>query len=161
MSELTLPLAPADASGMVALLKIGDLILVLPQGEICAMEAAAAIDSVAAKPCSAGWVNYAEQRWPAYGFSEDLALLTEVPAERRTCALLALDLGYIGILCDDIAMTQQTARRCHELPAPMRLPASPIDGVQVFDDGIACITNARLLAGYISHVAGGTVVERT
>jgi hypothetical protein len=160
MSESSLPIVSADGPGMVALLKIGELILVLPQGEICAMEAAATIDSAAAKPCSVGWVNYAEQRWPAYGFSEDLALLTELPAERRTCVVLALDLGYIGILCDDLAMTQPTARRCHELPAPMKLPASPIDEVQVFEDGIACITSARRLAGYIRHVGGDAALEQ-
>ncbi len=154
MSESTLPIAAADGSAMVALLKIGELILVLPQGEICAMEAAAAIDTAAAKPHSAGWVNYAEQRWPTYVFSEDLVLLTELPAERRTCVVLGLDLGYVGILCDDLAITQQTAHRCHELPAPMKLPASPIEEVQVFDDGIACVTSARRLAGYLRHVGG-------
>ncbi len=137
-----------------AILTISGLRLLLPQKEIRALEAADDVDVRDAEPPSIGWLQHAQQRWPVYCLSQDLLLMAEVPVERRACVLLGAGTGYVGILCDDVAIGQQTQGQRHELPPAMRLPNMPVLGLMATgEQGIVCITSAECLTAHLGRLA--------
>ncbi len=144
-----------QASATSAILKISGLRLLLPQIEIRALEAADDVEVHDAELPSVGWLRHAQQRWPVYCLSQELSLLTVVPAERRACVLLGAGDGYVGIMCDDVSIGQQTSGQRHELPPAMRLPDMPVLGLMAMDDpGIVCITSAERLTAHLARLAG-------
>ncbi|HLP96928.1 MAG TPA: chemotaxis protein CheW [Sideroxyarcus sp.] len=133
-----------------ALLRFSGLYLALPQQEILAIEAMAEIDPHEAEPHSIGWLTHAQQRWPVYCLSAELALLTAVPGERRVCVLLGAEDGCVGIVCDEISI-EQTLDQRHELPPAMCVPHTPVQGLVVLgEDRIACVSDATRLAAYVA-----------
>ena len=148
MRQITQP----GSSTASALLKINGLNLLLPQGEIRTLESATDIDVIAPALHSAGWVSYAQKRWPVYCLSDELALMAHVPAERRACAMLAMGAGYIGILCDDMIILKDFAAQRFELPVAMKLPDTPIMHLVAYEQGIACISNAKKMTAYIEQL---------
>lgn len=135
-----------------ALIKIKDLNLLLPQGEIRTLESATDIDSVAPALHSIGWVSYAQKRWPVYNLSEDLQLMNMVPPERRACALMSMGAGYIGIMCDDMIILKDIVFQHYEIPPVMQEPQTPVMYLLSYKEGIACATNANRLTTYIGHM---------
>lgn len=135
-----------------ALLKITGLNLQLPQGEIRTLESATDVDTAAPALNSIGWIVYAQKRWPVYCLSEELALMAVVPSERRACALLATGAGFIGILCDDMLILKDIAAQRYELPDAMRLPDTPILHLIAYEQGIACVTNAKQLTAFVEQL---------
>lgn len=148
MSGSTAPAAENQrAEGTV--LRIDALDLLIQQSEVRALESASDVDGRDPEKNSVGWILYLQQRWPVYCLSAQLDLQSSVPENRRTCALLALAQGYIGVLCDDISSLQQVSGRLFELPVAMRKIDTPIHGVIVYNQGIACVSDANGLAAYI------------
>jgi hypothetical protein len=142
----------SGSSTASALLTINGLNLLLPQGEIRTLESATDVDVIAPALHSAGWVSYAQKRWPVYCLSDELALVAHVPPERRACALLAMGAGYIGILCDDMIILKDFAAQRFELPVAMKLPDTPIMHLVAYEQGIACVSNAKKLTAYIEQL---------
>jgi hypothetical protein len=133
-----------------ALLQISGLRLLLPQNEIFASEAVDNVEMHDARAPSVGWLRHEQIRCPVYCLSQDLSLLTTIPAERRTCVLLRAVTTYFGILCDSASVIPQTPDNQNELPLAMRLPESPIQGlVALNENGIACLTSTNALAMHI------------
>jgi len=135
----------------LALLKISDLILLLPQRDVGALESVIDVDTHEPRPGSVGWFQYAQQQCPVYCLSSDLSLIDEIPDGRRVCASLRSGSGYIGILCDEVGINNQvhTGQR-HALPIAMHIPDTPVLGLLSFDEGqIACITGGESLAAHI------------
>lgn len=132
-----------------AVLKIDTLQLMFRQGEIRSLESVSDMDSNAPDNNSVGWFNYAQQRWPAYCLSSQLELQSSIPATRRACVLLALESGYIGVLCDDASLLKQVDGQAYELPVVMRQMDTPIKGVVSYNQNIACISDANCLAAHI------------
>jgi hypothetical protein len=147
-----LQIARTGSTTATALLKINGLNLLLPQNEIRTLESVTDIDTTAPVLHSVGWVTYTQKRWPVYCLSDDLALMADVPAERRACAMLTMGAGYIGIMCDDMIILKDFTAQRHELPAAMRLPQTPILYLLVYDQGIACASNATRLTAYIEQL---------
>ena len=135
-----------------ALLKINNLNLLLPQGEIRTVESSTDVDMVAPALHSAGWVNYMQKRWPVYCLSEELALMNVVPAERRACAMMAMGAGYIGIMCDDMIVLKNFTAQRYELPVAMRMENTPIMYLVDYEQGIASVCNASRLTAYIGQL---------
>lgn len=135
-----------------ALLKINGLHLLLPQGEIRTLESATDVDATALALHSAGWIAYAQKRWPVYCLSDELALMEVVPSERRACVMMATGTGYIGILCDDMIVLKDFVPQRYELPVAMRLPSTPILHLVVYEHGIACVSSAKQLTAYIEQL---------
>lgn len=144
-----LPARNQRAAG--AVLKIDALDLLIQQGEIRTLESVSDVDSADPDKNSVGWISFAQQRWPVYCLSSQLDLQISVPVPRRTCALLALEQGYLGVLCDDVTIIKQVSGQLHELPVAMRRSDTPIHGVIAYNQGIACVTDANGLAAYIER----------
>lgn len=153
----TLPISAAARAAPAALLKIAGLNLLLPQSDIRTVESVADIDTTEPELCSAGWINYAQKRWPVYCLSEDLGLLSQVSSSRRACVMVAVGDDHIGILSDDVIIMRQLPERQYELPVPMRLPGSPLRHLLAIDDDIVCVTDARLLAEHIARLNTGGI----
>ena len=152
MSATLLPSPNAAAAS--ALLEISGLRLELPQSEIQSLEMAAEIDTEETKPFSVGWVHVKQERWPVYCLSPELALLIVVPRERRSCVVLNIGAGYIGILCDTFSLDVQIApEQRHELPVPMRMPDTPVLGLVALNEtDVACATNAERLVEHVTRM---------
>ena len=138
-----------EINATAAVLKINGLELMLPQTEVRALESASDVGGSDPMERSVGWIGYMRQRWPVYCLSEELELLGSVPSSRRTCALLAIESGYVGVLCDDVSVQKQIAGKSHELPFAMRTADTPITGLLPYGGGLMSITGARRLAAYI------------
>ncbi len=145
-------IARSGLNATAALLKIGSLNLLLPQGEIRTLESSTDVDLNAPALHSTGWVTYMQKRWPVYCLSETLALMDVVPTERRACAMLALGAGYIGLMCDDMIVLKNFSAQRYELPAAMRLPNTPILYLADYEQGIASVCNANRLTAYIGQL---------
>jgi hypothetical protein len=143
------------ADARLALLKISNLQLVLPQIEIGALESAYDVDRHDAGTCGVGRIKYEQQGWPVYCLSQELSLLSSIPSERRACILFGVDYGYIGILCDEISILKQEGLgQRQELPSAMHLPDTPVLGlVQLADSNVACITSAEQIVAHIERLA--------
>lgn len=132
-----------------AVLKIDTLQLMFRQGEMRSLESVSDMDSTAPDNNSVGWINYAQQRWPAYSLSSQLELQSSIPATRRACVLLALESGYFGVLCDDATLLKQMDGQAYELPVVMRQTDTPIKGIVSYNQNIACISDANSLAAHV------------
>jgi hypothetical protein len=143
------PSGAANASATV--LKIDGLDLLFQQSDIRALESAANVDRNAPRESSVGWTSYMRQRWPVYCLSERLDLLSVAPPSRRTCALLALEGGYVGMMCDDVSIIKLAAGQRHEVPIAMRSAEMPILGLLPSGDRLLCIGDPNRLAAHIER----------
>lgn len=144
-----LALRDREINATAAVLKINGLELMLPQTDVRALESASDVGGSDPQEGSVGWIGYMRQRWPVYCLSEQLGLLDSIPASRRTCALLAIENGYIGVVCDDVGVQKQVAGKSHELPPAMKTADTPILGLFPHAGGLMSITSAARLAAYI------------
>jgi hypothetical protein len=152
MSALRPVLPGPDMNVSAAVLKIDGLDLMLRQSDVRALESAAYVDANNPWEGSIGWIAYMRQRWPVYSLSAQLGLSDDVPPSRRTCALLALENEYFGVLCDDVSIVKQAAGQIHEVPPAMRNAHAPILGLLHAGDKLSCVSNPSLLAGHIEHL---------
>ncbi|MDO8989606.1 MAG: hypothetical protein Q7U91_08205 [Sideroxyarcus sp.] len=147
--------APSPSTGSTgasaAVLKIGGLDLAFRQSDIRALESASDMDGNAPLERSVGWIAYMRQRWPVYCLSEQLDVLDSVPPARRTCALLAFEAGYFGLLCDDAAILRQAAGQLHEVPPAMKHANTPILGLLPDGEHLLCLSNPGRMAAYLEH----------
>lgn len=146
-----LTLADQNQRAAGAVLKIDTLDLLIQQGEIRTLESASDVDGSNPEKGSVGWISYAQQRWPVFCLSTQLDLQLSVPAARRTCVLLALQRGYIGVLCDDVTVLKQVSGQLYELPIAMRRNDTPLHGVVAYNQGVACVSDANRLAAHIAQ----------
>lgn len=140
------------------LLQIGQLCLMLPQHEIRAVESAADINPLVPRlppQQGVGWIKSKDQIWPAYCLSEQLCVLHQTPQQRRACVLLAVDGGFIGLLCDDARVLKELEGSLFTLPDAMRLPNSPLIALLRHDGKLACVSNAARLAALIAQAGDG------
>lgn len=143
------PSGAANASATV--LKIDGLDLLFQQNDIRALESAANVDRNAPGEYSVGWTSYMRQRWPVYCLSEQLDLLSVALPSRRTCALLALEAGYVGVMCDDVSIIRLAAAQRYEVPIAMRSAETPILGLLPSGDRLLCIGDPNRLAAFIER----------
>lgn len=139
-----------------ALLKINSLNLLLPQSDVRTLESASDIDPVAPALHSIGWVTYARKHWPVYCLSEELFLMAELPVERRACALMAMGAGYIGILCDDMIILKDFSAPRFDIPVAMKGPDTPLLHLVAYEQGIACVSNAKQMTAYVERLVSNT-----
>jgi len=150
----TATLIQSTAISTAAFVTIGGMRLVLPQSQIRALEAASDVDRQEPAPSSVGWIQYLQQRWPAYCLSSELTLLTKIPNERRACILLASGSDYVGVLCDEVRIARQNElEQQHELPSVMHLADTPILGlIGSNEDDVGCLTDAKQLVMHITRL---------
>ena len=131
-------------------LKIGGLRLMLPQGDVRTLESAADVTLADRPENGVGWIKYAGQRWPVFCPSDEFEFLLIIPAARRACVLLAVQGGYLGILCDDAHILAHFSGQRHEVPRAMRWSGTPVCGLVMLEEGLACVSDAGLLASFLA-----------
>jgi hypothetical protein len=151
MSTTRLTLTGNNMDSPSVVLKIDSLNLMFQQSDIRALESASDVDTKDPRQESTGWIVYLRQRWPVYCLSEQLDLLDIVPHSRRTCALLPVEDGYIGILCDDVSIFKQVTDKRHELPTVMKRGDTPILELLPFGDTLLCISHPVCVSVYIEQ----------
>lgn len=121
----------------------------LPQTEIYSLESLADIDQDVRAPHSIGAIGLGGQWWSVYCLSGELQRLRQIPASRRTCALLDNRADRFGLVCDQVE-TLADAPRLLELPACMRVPDSPIQALALLDGQLGCVTTTEHLAALLA-----------
>lgn len=136
-------------------LKIGTLMLILPQSDVCAVESCLdVLPANFAEPIAnaVGAVTFAGQSWPAYCVSQELNVMASNPQERRACVMLANGNGYIGFLCDDARVLKPlTSVQSYPVPSAMSVPYSPVLGLLRFEEGLACLSDAAHLCSFVQQ----------
>jgi len=130
------------------LLRIDEMQLMLPQGDICAVESVADIQSQDAVAPAVGRIAYLGQSWPVLSLNGELQTLGSIPPARRACVMLATGKGFLGLLCDDVRVLNQQSSADYALPVAMRTANTPIQAVMPFENGLACISDTRHLLQY-------------
>jgi len=151
MSTLRFDPTGAGMSASATVLKIDGLDLLFQQTDVRALESVSNVDGRDPKGKSVGWISYMRQRWPVYCLSDQLDLSGGVPPSRRTCALLALESGYIGMLCDDVAIIKQSAQQSREVPLAMKYADTPILGLLPFGGKLLCVSDPNRLAAHVER----------
>lgn len=152
MSSTRLALAGQGTDDASVVLKIDGLHLMFRQSDIRALESASDLDGSTPRKESTGWISYMRQRWPVYCLSDRLDLLGVVPSSRRTCALLAVEAGYVGILCDDVSIFKQTIGKRHAVPVAMKHAETPILELLPSGDKMLCVSDPGRMSAYIEHL---------
>lgn len=128
------------------LLRIEGLKLMLPQGDICAVESVVDMDMQDPPAHALGRIAYLGQRWPVVCIDGEFRVLDTLPLARRACVMLATGSGFLGLLCDDVRVLNQLDIADYSLPMAMRCNDTPVQALMPFESGLACVTDAgRLL----------------
>ena len=152
MSTIPFPLSRNSMNSSAAVLRIDGLGLMFQQSDVRALESASGLEGNAPMQGSVGWISYMRQRWPVYCLSDQLDISGEVPPVRRTCALLAHETGFFGMLCDDMAIIKPDSRQLLEVPAAMKNADTPILGLLPFGDKLLCVSNPSRMAAHIEQL---------
>ena len=153
--------AAMTPANKVVVLTIDGLRLILPQGDIRTVESVTDIDTANRPPLALGTMPWGGQLWPVYCLSGELALLSGAPAARRACVMLATPAGCLGLLCDDARVLVNFAQQSFAMPDSMRQENSPLIALVNYEEGLACITDAQRLGGYIVANIGANIGANT
>lgn len=146
-----------QAKTAVSVLKLNSLNLMLPQSDIRSLESASDMDLAAPALSSVGWITYMQKRWPVYCLSDQLALMPHAPVDRRACVILAMGVGFMGIMCDDIVVLKEFSSQQYELPLAMRYPDTPLLHLEKYEQGIACFSNSYRLTSFVEKLVANVV----
>lgn len=127
------------------LLRIDGMQLMLPQGDICAVESVADLVGHDVTAPAIGRITYLGQSWPVLSLDGELQTLATIPAARRACVMLATGKGFLGLLCDDVRVLNQQSGADYALPVAMRAAHTPVQAIMPFENGLACLSDARHL----------------
>jgi len=139
-----------QGSGFVAMGLDGDTLL-LPQQDIESIESSLGLEPVGDDAPLAGYLLFADARWPVVCVGGDLEPLSPVPPNRRICLLLRTEDRGFGVLCDSIRLLDARAPRTQGLPACMAVHASPLGGLAVHDGKVVGVTSAGVLGVFLEQ----------
>lgn len=130
---------PATSS-YYAVLCIGEVYLLLPQNQVRTLEPA--FDIQYAQEESIGWITVEGTSSPVYCLSKNIEPIREVPDDLHICALLNVEEGFYGILCNQVGMLKQSEIQVMSLPECMCTPTIPFNGLVLHDNKVLCVTSA-------------------
>ena len=130
----------------LVLLQIGRTRIALAQQAVRSLEAASDMELAGAPSPALGTIDTAGSRWPVFALDDEFAPLGDVPRHRRICAVLAVEGGSFGLLCDEAQVLPRHGRSAYPLPAAMRRADSPVDGVIALGREVALLASVRALA---------------
>ena len=136
-------------TGRYAVLTMDNLDLLIPQHQVHALEPG--VDVRRSEGEEVGWIAVAGSPSPVYCLSEDLRPLREVPAGRRICVLLDLGPRLFGVLCDQVVMLDRAGIEVLPLPACMRTPGTPLQGLVLQGERVLCVTSAQDLLACVGR----------
>lgn len=147
--------APFDPSGAsYAVLSVDDLSLLVPQRAVHALELALDVEPGGDSPSRIGWIWVERKQWPVFCLDANLEPLREPPPARKICAVLVLEAGGFGLLCDRIENLEHNSVRTFPIPGCMHDPDAPIDALAAFDGRIGCVLCVSGLGAVLSPQAG-------
>lgn len=123
-----------------------DIALLFPREELSSVESVLDIVSESAAPPVSGWLQAREQHWPTYSLDRQLQPQTELPRERRICALFT-QAGF-ALTCTSV-VSLETPLTAEPLPGCLRLPHSPLLGLARWNSRIALVTSSARIAAYL------------
>lgn len=152
-------------SARYVLMYIEDLLLFVPQEDVDAVEIVAdmretgqgkgrddVLDNV-----TLGWYGhgYGRPDAPIFGLNSELQLLDSRPNNSEFFTLLKHDTHPIGILAEEVETvhSSQTYLNLQALPVVMQADDSPLSGIILYDDKIACLAQGIDLYHYLQQQA--------
>ena len=131
-----------------ALLSIDSLNLLIPRHEIRSLVSVDEIHAaVEAEENALGHVVFESGDWPVFCVSRELSPLHSVTDASRICVILHIDNKYMGLLCDQIQNIEQ--QKIQGLKPCMSLSDSPISGLLIYDNAVACATSTQRLNAFL------------
>ena len=143
-----------DIDQLYALLSLHHHALLLPQGDIRTLESVLDMNLGGQLANSVGWLPFEGDRWPVYGLDEGLNPCSGLPETQRLCALLSVESGYFGLLCQNIATLPGSAVRIRPLPTAMIKSGSPLRGLALYGDRVGLVSSAEALATFLDVGVG-------
>lgn len=133
-----------SGSQAYALLSIDGLNLLIPRNEIRSLVTVAEIRASAETEGNAmGYISFENGDWPVFSLSNQLIPMDSAAEASRICIILHIDNEYMGLLCDQIQNIEQ--QQTQDLSACMCTTDTPISGVLIYDNAVACVTSTRRL----------------
>lgn len=134
--------------------------LAVPRADVRAVEAAADVTRDTALPGGVGWIHSAGGLRPVFCFDADLRRQVQPPAARRVCVVFATTNARglpatFGVLCDDFHHLIARDATWQALPPALAAPGSPLRGLLLLEGGLACTTDASVLAQVLPLPATG------
>lgn len=130
------------------LLGLDGLDLVLPQRDVRSLEPIADI-VFAPMPgygTAVGFIDFIGANRPVYCLDGTLSALRKAPLERRVCALLGRGGRLWGLLCDRVAILEESSLQPQLIPPCMDSPAAPVDGFALYAERLVLMTGAEPLS---------------
>ena len=141
----------ASTSQAFALLTIDDLSLLIPRHEIRSLVSVADIHAGGETEKNAiAYIAFENKDWPVFSLSRELIPLQSITDSHRICVILHMDNKYIGVLCDQIQNIEQ--QQTHRLKPCMSRSDSPILGLLIYDNAVACETSTKRLNTFLAAI---------
>ncbi len=138
-----------------ALIKLGSLNLMLLQDSIRTLESIADLELNAPPENGIGWINFQGSAWPVYCLTEDLRISDALPEAYRICALLSIENGFIGFVCNEVLLMPKNEIKPQPVPLSMVSTHSTITALVYYEESMACLTSPQLLTDYLALQASG------
>lgn len=138
--------APRSERVSHALLRFGDLLIAVAQGEVRTIEAIEDVDAVSQPPGGIGWIAAFGRSCAVYALSEALAPLHSAPASRRLCVVLGHGDAMFGLACDELRIVDDHAAAFLALPDCMRVADCPLSAAAPHASGIMYLSTVAALA---------------
>ena len=156
VTELQAPNNPPQlAAERYALIKISSLNLMLLQDGIRTLESIADLESNEPPKNGIGWISFQGREWPVYCLNEDLGIYNTLPESYRICALLSIENGFVGLVCNEVILMAKSEFRPQPIPVCMVSAHSPITALVHDEDSMVCLTSSQLLADFLTLQANG------
>lgn len=137
-----------STSQAYALLSIDSLSLLIPRHEIRSLVSVDDIHAaVESEENALGHIVFESGDWPVFCVSRELSPLHSITDASRICVILHIDNKYMGLLCDQIQNIEQ--QQIQGLKPCMNTPDSPILGLLIYDNAVACATSTQRLNAFL------------
>jgi hypothetical protein len=135
--------ASSFAAASFTLLHIDQTLLLLPRGDVRALELAIDMDRQACPAGGIGWIAFGQQRCPVYCPSAELDWQADVAHDRGVCAVIGTGNHMFGLLCGEVSLVNSDDIVLHEMPPAMAGADSPFRQLAIHGGLLACVSSAE------------------
>jgi len=147
---------PAGQAAPLVSLRVGRLTLAVPLRDLKSLEPVLDVDTQDRDGRSAGTIELRTGRCPVFCIDEDLTMLRELPPEHRICAILAGgETGPFGLTCSAVEALGGDGLASFSIPASMRAPNSPLEGLTLHGRRVLCRSTGAVLSRFMTTGAAG------
>ena len=143
---------PAGA-GSFAVLCVDDLLIVVPQDRVVALEPVVAVEAATDDANAIGSIETEGRRWPVFCIDSTLERVDAMPGSRTICAVLRGTKGRsFGVLCDLAGNAEPSEVHVVPMPSCMRHEVSPVESLAVYADRVGSVLSPVLLSQHLEHL---------